>query len=250
MRSYRRTVVGAGTSRIVASTITPTWPWPASSISNSSLWCRRRAVHDVAVAGDRLQGDDVVDLGAGAEGHGTDPADRQRAADGLADVVGQHGRHQPCSQRRRQDRVPAAPGTDGDAAVDDRPDVVERRQVEHDRRVVLRLPEHRVGGAAADDADPVAAGEAEHSRDVLDRAGAQHGDRLLADDLAEVLGVGAAGGVVEEQRAVEARHLVERRGRAAVSRRRDPGAEAAVEPDDGRAGDGLHRGTCERAAAE
>ena len=64
-------------------------------------------------------------------------------------------------------------------------------------------------------------------RDVLDRAGTQHGDRLLADDLAEVLGVGAAGGVVDQQRAVEAGDLVDvqparRPAAAAVTHRPTP----------------------------
>ena len=132
----------------------------------------------LAVAGDRLQGDDVVDLGAGAERHRTDPADRQRAADGLADVVGQHGRHQPSASvagRTAFQRQPAPtvmqPSTIGPMSSN----VVRSNTI---AGVVLRLAEHRVGGAAADDADPVAAGEAEHSGDVLDRAGAQHGDRL------------------------------------------------------------------------
>ena len=159
---------------------------------------------DLAVAGDRNDRGDVVDLGAVSERHRSDPADRERAADRLADEVGHHRRHEPGGERRRQHLVPPALGADGDAVAVDRPDGVERRQVEGDRRGVLGLAERRVGGAATDDADVVVAGEGQHPGDVVDRAGPQDGDGPLEDDLAEVLARGRQRGIVQDDSAVEA----------------------------------------------
>ena len=117
-------------------------------------------------------------------------------------------------QRRRQHLVPPAAGADGDAiAVRTGADRVEGRQVERDAGGVLRLAEGRVAGAAADDADVVATGEAQHAGDVVDRARPQDRDRPLEHDLAEVLPRGAEAGVVEHQPAVERWEALERRDR-------------------------------------
>ena len=113
---------------------------------------------------------------------------------------------------------------------------VERGEVEHDAGGMLGLAERRVGGAPADDADPVPAGEAEHPGDVVDGARPQHGVGLLAHDLSEVLGVRPARRLVEQQGAVELGDLVERRLRRPIGGD-DPAPGAGVGADDRQAGD-------------
>jgi hypothetical protein len=123
-------------------------------------------------------------------------------------------------ERRVEQRIPADAGIDLDAVVVDAVDRVERADVDHDAGAHLHLAERGVRLAAAGDADAVAARESDHARDVVDRAGAQHRNRLLVHDRTEVLRVFGARGVVELQRVVVRSRAVFDEARAPQGTRR------------------------------
>ena len=195
----------------------------------------RGAGQDLARAGDDLQRQDVIDLRAVAEAHPADAADREGATDREVEVVGQHRRRQPARQRRRQQRPPAQAGADCDAIGADRPERRQRAQIDDDPAGRLRLAVGGVPRTPRDDAQAVAAGEADHPGDVLDRIPA--GGRPTA--------ARARSGRNPRRRPRGSRRPGAACRRAAATARtaapsprrsRDPGAGRGVEADHQRAG--------------
>jgi len=147
-----------------------------------------RADHDLARSRDDLQLVDVVRLGAVAEARHAEAGHGERAADGHAQVVGEHPRHEAARGGGPDQLAPGQAGIDrgGLARLVDLMDGAHRGHVEQHARVGGGLAALGVALAAGHDRDAALAAEADHLGHLLGGSAAGHGAGQAVHHAAEV----------------------------------------------------------------
>ena len=158
-----------------------------------------------------------------------DPSDGDVAADGEVEIVRQRERREATRQRRGDDLAPARSRADhGVVRVD--LDRLERRGVDDDAVLDLRLTVGRMALPSHRDLEAIVAGVVDHLDHVAHRAGTEHCSGRAVDEVTEVVGRAGARARVGEEDSVEPRDPLET---GASLRLREPGSTNGVEADDG-----------------
>jgi hypothetical protein len=152
--------------------------------------------HDVALAGEDLQGLHVVDHRTMLMGSRADAADRQSPADAELQIVGNDGRRRAFLQCFLQHHAPRTARVGQHARARKIARLCKRAHRNDDAALHQRLPVDRMPVAAHGNAQIMFVGEADDARDVLYRARLEHCDRLTMNAGARVwrrrLGAGSA----------------------------------------------------------
>jgi hypothetical protein len=170
----------------------------------------RRTPHHVPGARHDLERLHVVDLTSEVcrSGDAADPADRKGAAYRELRVAGDDRRGKAETVGRTDQRTPQHAGVDIRANGINRVDGVQRGALDDESRRQA-LPMRRVRLPPARHLDAPRTAITNHHRDVRDRSRAQDSGGTVADDVAPVGRDRIAGRVIDQQRAIERRHLIE-----------------------------------------